>query len=158
VSSFETQIRRELEKLNILFYYESHRFSLPHRITYLPDFVLPLYQISGKTVLLKPHGVWTRKRRRSVVIGGKPMTCYAYPQHIEPSEIQFTEKLRIFREIYGRFYYVILLVPNQVYDRVKTEYPSSFDAVYMGTDIPQVLFRLKQAGTHVANPMTASIT
>ena len=144
VSSFESQIRHELDKLKILFYYESHRFSLPHRTTYLPDFVLPRCQISGKTVLLEPHGIWTRKCHRNVMIGGRSMTFYAFPQKVEHSEIQFTEKLRIFREMYGRFYYLILLVPNQVYDRVKTEYTSSFDAVYMGSDIPKLLFRLKQ--------------
>lgn len=144
MSSFESQLDTELRKMEILFSYESHKFTLRKRITYRPDFVLPTCKVKGKTVLLEPHGIWTQKTRRRVNLGRKSFTIYALPPKLDRFEIQFTEKLRMFREMYGKDYYVILLVPNQVLDRVQKNYHHSYDAVYMSADIPDVLYQLKK--------------
>jgi len=144
ISSFESQLDTELRKMEILFSYESHKFTLRKRITYRPDFVLPTCKVKGKTVLLEPHGIWTQKTRRRVNLGRKSFTIYALPPKLDRFEIQFTEKLRLFREMYGKDYYVILLVPNQVLDRVQKNYRPSYDAIYMSADIPDVLYQLKK--------------
>ena len=144
MSTFEENVRTELQKTQLLFYYESHRFNLPGGITYLPDFVLPECKIKGKAVLLEPHGIWSYPQRRIANIGGRKMTFQAYGTEKDTSETRFTEKIRLFRETYGRDFHLILLVPARVKERVESLYPHSFDEIYVGTDIPKLLYELKQ--------------
>ena len=144
MSSFEENVRAELQKTQLVFYYESHKFNLPGGITYLPDFVLPKCKRKGKTVLLEPHGIWSYPKRRIANIGGRRMTFQAYGTEKDTSETRFTEKIRLFRETYGRDFYLILLVPARVKERIESLYPHSFDEIYVGTDIPKLLYELKQ--------------
>jgi hypothetical protein len=143
MSKFEENVKSELKKTNIMFSYESHKFHLRDGLTYLPDFVLSNCRVKGKTVLLEPHGVWTHPLYRTVNVGGKKISCYALPPKLDESEIRFTEKMRMFREMYGQEFYLDLLVPDQVYDRVRADYPHSYDEIYVGTDIPKLLYDLK---------------
>ena len=145
MSTFEESLRRELLKTNIMFYFESLRFNLPDGFTYKPDFVLPQCKIKGKTVLLEPHGVWGSPERRRVRIGTKVIKFQAYGTKPNESEVQFTDKTRLFRETFGRDYYLILLVPSRVKERVEKWYINSFDEVYDGADIPELLFKLKNS-------------
>ena len=114
MSKFEENIESELRKMNIIFSYESLRFNLRKNLTYLPDFVLPNWKVNGKTVLLESHGVWTRPTLRRVNIGGRRITCRALPSKLDKTEVQFIEKMRIFRNMYGQDFHVDLLVPDQV--------------------------------------------
>lgn len=75
--------------------------------------------------------------------GGKRLSCHALPARIDESELMFTEKMRMLREMYGQDFYVDLLVPNQVYKRVKDGYPYVYDEIYVGADIPKLLYELK---------------
>ena len=143
MSTFEESIEAELRKMHIVFSYESHRFNLRKGITYLPDFVLPNCQVKGKTVLLEPHGVWTQPTYRNVNVEGKKISCYALPPKLDVSEIQWAEKMRMFREMYGKEFYVDFLVPDQVYQRVRNDYPYVYDEIYVGTDIPKLLYELQ---------------
>ena len=145
ISNFEENVKAELVKTKILFYYESHRFHLPGGLTYLPDFVLPNCRVKGKTVLLEPHGIWSTPQRRNIRIGDRTMTVQAYGREKNSHEAQFAEKLRLFRETFGRDYHLILLVPARVKERVKLWYPESHDEIYEGTDIPELLYKLKRS-------------
>jgi hypothetical protein len=144
-SKFEENVKAELVKTKILFYYESHRFHLPNGITYLPDFVLPNCRIKGKTVLLEPHGIWSIPQRRKISIGNRTITIQAYGRENNSHEYQFAKKLQLFRETFGRDYHLILLVPARVKERVKLWYPESHDEIIEGTDIPELLYKLKQS-------------
>jgi len=57
-------------------------------------------------------------------------------------ELRFVEKMRLFRETFRKDYYVILLAPARVKGRVESWYPNSFDEIYEGRDIPELLFKL----------------
>jgi hypothetical protein len=144
-SKFEERVKEELLKTKIIYYYESHRFHLPGGLTYVPDFVLPNCRIKGKTVLLEPHGIWSTPQRRQISIGDRTMTVQAYGIEKNSHEAQFAEKLRLFRETFGRDYHLILLVPARVKERVKLWYPESHDEIYEGTDVPELLYKLKQS-------------
>jgi len=140
MSLFEERVRDELRRMGIMFYFESHRFQLTREISYLPDFVLPNCRIARKRVLLEPHGIWSHPKSRKARIGGKTMTFHAYER--TPDELKFTEKMRLFRETFGKDYHVILLVPARVKGRVERWYPDSFDEIFEGRDIPDLLFKL----------------
>ena len=143
MSSFEEMVHAELKKMHIVFSYESHRFNLRDGLTYSPDFVLPNCQVKGRTVLLEPHGVWTRPTFRSLDIYGKKISCFALPAQLDVAEIQWAEKMRMFKEMYGKEFYVELLVPDQVYQRVRDDYPNVYDEIYVGADVPKLLYELK---------------
>jgi len=142
LSSFEERVKHELKRMGIMFYYESHRFRLTPNITYLPDFVLPNCKKKGKTVILEPHGIWSHPKPRKARIGRKTMTFHSYEK--TPDELKFTEKMRLFRETFGKDYHVILLVPARVKGRVEIWYPNSFDEICEGRDIPELLFKLSK--------------
>lgn len=143
MSTFEKSLRAELEKTKLLFQYESLRFNLPGGITYRPDFVLPDCKIKGRTVLLEPHGIWGLPENRVVNIGGRTIRVQAYSDKPDPSEVRFANKIRIFRETFGNDYYLVLIVPSRFVDRVELLYPDIFDELYMGTDIPELLYKLQ---------------
>lgn len=144
MSTFEESLKRELVKTKIMFYFESLKFNLPGGLTYKPDFVLPQCKIRGKTVLLEPHGVWGTLEKRQVRIGNRVIKFQAYGTKPNVSEVQFTRKTRLFKETFGRDYYLVLLVPSRVKERVERWYHNSFDEVYDGADIPELLFKLKE--------------
>jgi len=143
MSTFEESLRAELEKTRLMFQYESLRFNLPGGITYRPDFVLPECKIKGRTVLLEPHGIWGLPENRVVNIGGRRIRVQAYSDKPDPSEVQFTNKMRSFREIFGNDYYLVLIVPSRFVDRVEMLYPAIFDELYVGADIPELLYKLQ---------------
>lgn len=143
MSTFEESLREELEKTRLMFQYESLRFHLPGGITYRPDFVLPECKIKDRTVLLEPHGIWALPENRVVNIGGRKISIQAYSDKPDPSEVRFTKKMRSFRELFGNDYYLVLIVPSRFVDRVEMRYPGIFDELYVGTDIPELLYKLQ---------------
>ncbi len=104
----------------MMFYFEPQRFSLGGGLTYRPGFVLPVYSVGGRTVILEPHGVW----------GGD-------------HELEVTRKYRLFREMFGSLFYLILIVPSMEYIRVRDEYPGSFDDIVESNRMVDLLFMLK---------------
>jgi hypothetical protein len=146
-STFEHNIESELKKLQFMFSFEPHIFNLaedqgPPR--YTPDFVLPNCKKDGKIVILEPHGPWTRPEKRIVRIGHRRFPIWVRPTQVNPDELRFVSKLKKFREIYGKMYYLILIVPSRFKDRVEEDYPEAFDEIWDGSDTPKLLFNLKK--------------
>ncbi|MFH2110805.1 MAG: DUF2400 family protein [Candidatus Bathyarchaeota archaeon] len=119
-SGFERSLRGLLERQSMVFYFEPQRFSLGGGLTYKPDFVLPGVRVGGRTVVLEPHGVW----------GGD-------------HELEVTRKYRLFREMFGSLFYLILIVPPLEYVRVRDGYPESYDDIVEGNRMGDLLYMLK---------------
>ncbi|HUV33527.1 MAG TPA: hypothetical protein VMW22_01255, partial [Candidatus Desulfaltia sp.] len=119
-SGFERSLRGLLERQSMVFYFEPQRFGLGGGLTYRPDFVLPGCRVGGRTVILEPHGVW----------GGD-------------HELEVTRKYRLFREMFGSLFFLILIVPPLEYVRVRDGYPESFDDIVEGNRMADLLFMLK---------------
>jgi hypothetical protein len=56
----------------------------------------------------------------------------------------FVNKLRTFREVYKDMYYLILIVPPAVTQRIENSYPDTYDELCDGGDIPKLLYELKK--------------
>ena len=119
-SRFERNLRVLLERQKMLFYFEGQRFSLGGGLTYRPDFILPGYRVGGRQVVLEPHGIWRRGHEEEV-----------------------TMKYRLFREMYGSLYYLVLIVQPRVYTRVRDRFPDSYDDIVESDRMPDLLYMLK---------------
>ena len=149
-TNFEREVRGELERLQVTFEHHQYTFQLPPKAgapTYKPDFVLHKCTRKGRTVILEPHGIWTGRVEKFYDIAGKKHSIWAYPPHTDPSEKKFVAKLRAFRATYKEMYYLILIVPTAVKERIAREYPDTFDELCDGRDLPKVLFDLKSKNT-----------
>lgn len=145
-SAFERRVREELEKLQFMFLFEPYPFSLPEQRgapQYRPDFVLPRIKKKGRIVILEPHGIWTPRNKRIVSLGGHNFPIWVKPTEIDSDELQFVNKLRVFREFYGDLYYLIIIVPSTFKERVEKDYPEIYDEIYDGRDFPRLLYNLK---------------
>lgn len=145
-STFEENVRKELEKMQFIFSFEPHVLNLKENRgapQYTPDFVLPNCRINGKTVILEPHGFWTRRKKRIVKIGRRRFPIWTYPTRTDPDELRFVNKLRKVKRTWGKLYYMILIAPTQVKKRVEEDYPDIFDELYDGRDVPRLLYNLK---------------
>jgi hypothetical protein len=145
-STFEREVRGELEKLQVMFLFEPYPFTLPEQKGaphYRPDFVLPRVRKKGRIVILEPHGVWTPLQKRIVSLGTRSFPIWVKPTRIGDDELEFVNKLQVFREIYGGLYYLILIIPSAFKERVENDYPEIYDEVYDGLDIPKLLYDLK---------------
>lgn len=146
-STFEQSVKAELEKLQFMFSFEPLILNLPGARgapQYTPDFVLPNCKKKRRTVILEPHGFWTPLEKRPVRIGHKTFLIWVRPTRIDPDESKFVNKLRDFRNTWKEKYYLILIVPSAVKDRVKDDYPDIFDEICEGRDIPRLLYNLKK--------------
>lgn len=119
-SNFERNVREELRKQHVFFQYESITLNLGNGITYKPDFILPKTAVEGKHVVLEPHGIWR-----------------------EGHEEEVTAKYAQFRELYGNYYYLILLVHPNEYYRIRDIHPESYDDIVEGRGIADLLYMLK---------------
>jgi hypothetical protein len=104
----------------MMFCFEGQRFSLGGGLTYGPDFILLGYSVGGRQVVLEPRGVWRQGHEEEV-----------------------TEKFRLFREMYGSLYYLVLIVQPREYTRVRDRYPESYDDIVESDRMPDLLFMLK---------------
>ncbi|MGA2682018.1 MAG: DUF2400 family protein [Candidatus Bathyarchaeia archaeon] len=147
-STFEKNVREELNKLKLIFLFEPYPLSLPKESPaphYKPDFVLPRVRRKGHIVLLEPHGIWTPLEKRIVSYGRERFPMWVTPSQIYPEETEFVDKLRFFRQSYKDLYYLILIVPSSFKERVEKDYPDIFDEIYDGADIPKLLYELKKS-------------
>ena len=147
-STFEKNVREELDKLKLMFLFEPYPLSLPKQSSaphYKPDFVLPRVRKKDRIVLLEPHGIWTPLEKRLVSLGRERFPIWVSPTEIDPEETEFVNKLRFFRESYKELYYLILIVPSSFKERVERDYPEIFDEIYDGADIPKLLYELKKS-------------
>lgn len=119
-SRFERNLRVLLERQRMLFYFEGQRFSLGGGLTYRPDFILPGYRVGGRQVVLEPHGIWRQGHEEEV-----------------------TTKFRLFREMYGSLYYLVLIVQSREYTRVRDRFPDSYDDIVESDRMTEVLYMLK---------------
>ena len=145
-SSFEQDIRIELEKLKAVFKFEPYLFQLPKESGiphYRPDFLLPNHRKKGREIILEPHGIWTQRENRWVTVGNRRYLIWAFPGEVDVDEERFVNKLRVFRENYKKMYYLILIVPSRFKERVEREYPEIYDEIYEDRDIPKILYNLK---------------
>lgn len=146
-STFERDVRGELEQLQFMFHFEPYPFSLPKERGaphYRPDFVLPRCRKKGKIVILEPHGIWTPQEKRIVSFGRETFPIWVTPTEIDVDELLFVNNLRVFRELYKDMYHLIVIVPSNVRERVERDYPDIYDELYEGRDIPKLLYDLKK--------------
>ena len=101
-----------LKDKQVLFYYEFMEFYLSQlnpdiSLTYKPDFLLPQLTYNGKKVLLEPHGVKTNLP-------------------------EFLNKLIFFRQQYGDYFCLILIVPDELIGTIDLLDPQhkAFDFVW----------------------------
>jgi hypothetical protein len=94
-SPLEHEVYNYLKKKQIIFNYEFMEFCLTkeNTLTYKPDFLLPQLTYKGRKVLLEPHGIKT-------------------------GMMQFLSKLAIFRKRFGEYFCLILIVPDDVYEKI----------------------------------------
>jgi hypothetical protein len=147
-SSFEQEIRAELERLQFMFRFEPQILNLSGdggAPQYTPDFVLPSCRKKGKVVILEPHGPWTPLERRMVTISSRSFPIWVYPSQVQPDELRFASKLRAFRKTWGEMYYLVLIVPSTFKDRVERDYPDISDEICEGSDVPKLLYDLKRS-------------
>jgi hypothetical protein len=80
-------------------------------LTYKPDFLLPQLTDNGRKVLLEPHGI--RSNLKEVL-----------------------QKLSMFRKHYGKYFCLILIVPDDFMTAIKELDPqhSSYDFVWKRSD------------------------
>ncbi len=146
-STFEQSVKAELERLQFMFSFEPLILNLPGgrgAPQYTPDFVLPNCKKKRRIVILEPHGFWTPLEKRPVRIGQKTFSIWVRPTRIDRDELEFVSKLRDFRKTWKEKYYLILIVPSAVRDRVEDDYPDIFDEICEGRDIPRLLYDLKK--------------
>jgi len=119
-SSFEAGLRALLEKQSIMFAFAAQRFNIGDGLTYRPDFILPSFQVQGRTVVLEPHGIWRAGH-----------------------EVEVVEKLRMFREMFGSLFYLILIVQPNEYTRVRDRFPEAYDDIVESNRMGDLLYMLK---------------
>jgi hypothetical protein len=121
----EKEVYDFLREKQLLFYYEFMEFYLPQdnsdgSITYKPDFLLPQLTCGGKKLLLEPHGV-------------------------KSDLFKFLDKLRIFRQHFGDYFCVVLIVPDdqvEIINVLDQEY-NAFDFLWKRTN-----FRIQLENFH----------
>ena len=147
-STFEQSVRAELEKLQFLFTFQPYPFSLSEQTGashYRPDFVLPRCRKKGKIVIFEPHGIWTPLQKRMVSLSGhSSFSIWVTPTKFEAEELMFVNRFRDFRKIYKNMYYLMLIVPSSVKERVQRNYPDIYDEIFEGKEIPKMLYDLKK--------------
>jgi hypothetical protein len=145
-STFEAKVRADLTKFEVMFQFTPYALQLKNdegAPKYTPDFVLSQYKRKGKTIILEPHGIWTPKTKRWINLGHKRFYIWTRPIKINLDERQFVSKLKEFRKIWGKMYYLILIVPPQFKERIEESYHDVYDEIYEGKDIPKLLYNLR---------------
>jgi len=109
-SAFEQDIHNFLKSRQVIFHYEFMEFCLSKdnpSLTYKPDFLLPRYTNRGRKIILEPHGV--KENLKDVA-----------------------HKLSVFREHYGEFFCIILIVPDDFTETINNIDPDhkSYDLLW----------------------------
>jgi hypothetical protein len=113
-SALELDVYDFLRSKQVIFHYEFMEFFLSKEnpsLTYKPDFLLPRYTNKGRKVLLEPHG-------------------------IEANLKEVLNKLSMFRQHYGDYFCLILIVPNNLVETINTldQNQSSYDFLWKQSD------------------------
>jgi hypothetical protein len=115
-SALERDVYDFLRRKQVIFHYEFMEFYLSQTnlntsLTYKPDFLLPQLTDNGRKVLLEPHGVKGDL---------KEALC----------------KLSVFRKHYGKYFCLILIVPDDFMKTIRELDPqrSSYDLVWKLSD------------------------
>jgi hypothetical protein len=86
-SMWEIRVANSLKKKQLLYSYEPRSFYISGQVRYTPDFILQNASINGKRIVLEPHGLMV-------------------PEHFR--------KFALFRRFFGREYFLILIVRNDL--------------------------------------------
>ncbi len=108
-SGFERDVFDFLKDKQVIFYYEFMEFHLSKDkplLTYKPDFLLPQFTDKGRKVLLEPHGIKT-------------------------NIIEVLVKLSIFRKQYGDFFCLVLIVPDELVEKIDRMDPDHNSCDYL---------------------------
>jgi len=115
-SALENEVYDFLKKKQVIFYYEFMEFYLSQTdsgasLTYKPDFLLPQLTNNGRKVLLEPHGI--RSDLKEVL-----------------------RKLSVFKKHYGKYFCLILIVPDNFMPAIKELDPqqNSYDFIWKRSD------------------------
>ena len=115
-SALENEVYDFLRKKQVIFYYEFMEFYLSQTnsnasLTYKPDFLLPQLTSNGRKVLLEPHGIKNNLK-------------------------EVLQKFSVFRKHYGKYFCLILIVPDDFIAIIKELDPqsSSYDFVWKRSD------------------------
>ena len=115
-SMLEKEVYDFLKKKQVIFHYEFMEFYLSQAnskspLTYKPDFLLPQLTNNGRKVLLEPHGIKNNLK-------------------------EVLQKLSIFKKHYGKYFCLILIVPDDFTATIKELDPQhdSFDFLWKRSD------------------------
>jgi hypothetical protein len=115
-SALEKEVYDFLRKKQVIFYYEFMEFCLSQMnssasLTYKPDFLLPQLTNKGRKVLLEPHGIKSNLK-------------------------EVLHKFSIFKKHYGKYFCLILIVPDDFMSAIKELDPqqNSYDFVWKRSD------------------------
>ena len=128
--SFERSVARILEKHNIRPEYEFIQFNLPehpnlHRNpTYTPDFIYPKL-VNGKKLFLEPHGIEMGLKEALI-------------------------KYSLFRETYGKYCAIALIVPKNIISSVRRE-NKAYDYLWSEHELSEELKLLEKESTYKNN-------
>ncbi len=108
----EKDVYEFLKDKQVIFYYEFMEFYLPQTnpdvsLTYKPDFLLPQLTHNGRKILLEPHGV-------------------------KANLSEFLNKLKSFRQQYGDYFCLMLIVPDELLGTIDTLDPqhNAYDFIW----------------------------
>jgi len=71
-------------------------------------------------VVLEPHGIW-----------------------MSGHELEVVEKFRMFREMFGSLFYLILIVQSNEFTRVRDSFPEAYDDIIESNRMGDLLYMLK---------------
>ena len=115
-TALEKDVYEFLKDKQVIFYYEFMEFYLSQTnsnalLTYKPDFLLPQLTNRGRKVLLEPHGIKTNFD-------------------------EFLNKLKTFRQHYGGYFCLILIVPDDFVETINAldSQHNSYDFIWKRTD------------------------
>ena len=113
-SGWAIKVAKVLSEAAIPFYYEPVKFFLPGNIVYTPDFLLSRSRISGRNVVLEPHGLMENRDIR---------------------------KFSLFRQRYGTDFFLVLLVRNDTIPSIPTE---TYDLIWPMEYADLLMKRIKE--------------
>jgi hypothetical protein len=126
-SGWEQLLKDNLAKMKISYYLKPFKFPLPDNLVYTPDFVLKEANISGRKIILEPHG---RMNEEDI------------------------HKYSLFRQIYEKDCFLLLIMRNDdiVYYRARDLLPEkAYDDVWPKEYLGILLTRLKNNQYHPLN-------
>ncbi len=126
---FEESVAKTLEAHGIHIEYEPLQFNLPNNKSYTPDFIYPK-TVNGKKLFLEPRGMKGLK--------------------------EALMKCSLFRETYGKYCAIALIVPENMINSVKQE-KKAYDYLWSKSNLSKELKSLETCAQNNNNTLTKSL-